>query len=135
MDAMERLRRRLNHMIDERTNAGRIRHKALARFMGKSEVWLSNVLSGKRGVRIVDLDKLADFFRIPVSEFVRETDADLREVTPTELSLLRTFRRLSDADKAAYLHVLGLQSDSTPPSVGPKRTRKFRDRAADQGEE
>lgn len=125
MDAMERLRRRLNLMIDERTDAGKIRHNALARFMGKSEVWLSNVLSGKRGIRIKDLDKLADFFRIPVSELVRESDAELIEVTPSELALLRKLRRAPDAFKDSILTIAGLQHDSPkPPRVVPKRTRR-----------
>lgn len=113
MDAMERLRRRLAYLLDERTHAGRIRHKALARHMGKSEVWLSNVLSAKRGLRIVDLDRLAEFFHVPVSEFVRETDADLIEVTPTELALLRKLRRASDTFRDAMLALAGLEAHST----------------------
>jgi transcriptional regulator with XRE-family HTH domain len=49
MNAMERLRRRLETLLDTRTQAGQIRQKRLAEYMGKSEAWLSNILAGKKG--------------------------------------------------------------------------------------
>lgn len=110
---MERCRRRLALLLDERTEAGKIRQKTFARHMRKSGAWLTNVLNGKRGLRIVDLDRVADFFRLPVSEFVRETDTDLVEVTPTEKRLLRKLRRAPEEFRDSVLMMAGLLPTTT----------------------
>lgn len=121
MTAMDRLRRRLAALLDERTHSGKLRQKALAAHFGKSEAWLTNILHGKRGFRIVDLDTLAEFFHVPPSEFVRDDAADLIEVTPTELQLLRRLRRASPEFRLAILTLAGLEGE-------PQRTpaRSFR---------
>lgn len=106
--------------MDDRTHAGKIRQKTFADFMGKSEAWLTNVLAGKRGLRIVDLDRVADFFRVPVSELVRETDADLVEVTPSEKALLRKLRRMSDDYRTSIYTLAGMTAEATK-TVTPAR--------------
>lgn len=115
MDAMERLRRRLALLLDDRTPTGKIRQKHLARHLGKSEAWLANILSGKRGLRLVDLDPIAEFFHVPPSELVRERDAELIEVTPSELALLRKARRATEKDREAIFTLIGLAADKQPP--------------------
>lgn len=121
MNAMERLRRRLEALLDARTHAGQIRQKRLAEYMGKSEAWLSNILAGKKGVRLVDLDALAEFFRVPPSEFIREADNDLVEVTPAELGFLRKLRRGSQETRAAIYHIVGLDESGKPAAKSVKR--------------
>src|SRR4051812_42466701 len=103
MDAMERCRRRLQGLLGEETSGGKLRQKTFAKYMGHSEAWLTNVLSGKRGLRLVDLDRVAEFFRLPVSELVAEIDTELIEVTPTERKLIRAFRRMDQAYKDSVM--------------------------------
>jgi transcriptional regulator with XRE-family HTH domain len=126
MNAMERLRGRLALLLDDRTPAGKIRQKRLADYMGKSEAWLSNVLSGKRGLRIVDLDKLSEFFHIPPSELVREGNGELVEVTPTELRLLRRLRGIERTDPELRDGILKIAGIRTIPSSKPPRRRERR---------
>lgn len=124
---MERCRLRLRQLLDERTPAGRLRQKTFAKHMGHSEAWLSNVLNGTRGLRIVDLDKVADFFRIPVSELIRETDADLMEVTATERKLIRKVRRVSEEYRVTIYTLAGMTELVNPrlePKHPPKRGRR-----------
>lgn len=137
IDAMERCRRRLAILLDERTPAGKIRQKTFADYMGKSEAWLTNVLSGKRGLRIIDLDRVADFFRLPVSEFVREADAELVEVTPTEKKLLRKLRRAPEGfrDSVLTLAALAPTVSTNVTSLTKKRIRKQGHHAKPQAEE
>jgi transcriptional regulator with XRE-family HTH domain len=119
MNAMERCRQRLRLLLDDRTPGGKIKQKTFADYMDKSEAWLTNVLHGKRGIRIVDLDKVADFFRLPVSEFVRENDSDLVEVTPTEKILLRRIRRMSQDYRDSVLTIAGMTINRTDgPGLG-----------------
>lgn len=121
MDAMERLRRRLALLLDERTPTGKIRQKHLARHLNKSEAWLANVLNGKRGLRLVDLDKVAEFFHVPPSELVREQDAELIEVTPSELALLRKVRRSGPEFRDSVWTLAGLVLDRRKNQPKPKR--------------
>jgi transcriptional regulator with XRE-family HTH domain len=121
MNAMERLRRRLETLLDTRTQAGQIRQKRLAEYMGKSEAWLSNILAGKKGVRLVDLDALAEFFHVPPSELIREADNDLVEVTSAELGFLRKLRRASIETRAALYHIAGLDESGKPAGKTVKR--------------
>ena len=108
MDAMERLRRRIHELLDIRTHTGKLRQKRLAEHLGKSEAWLSNILEGRRGLRLTDLDHVADFFRVPPSELVRSYDTELEEVTPSERTLLRRLRRAKTEDRDAIYRFAGL---------------------------
>jgi transcriptional regulator with XRE-family HTH domain len=128
IDAMERLRRRLAELVDERTTAGKLRQKRLAEYFTRadgtprSEAWISNIIKGQRGFRLVDLDRLAEFFHLPPSEFIREFDSALVEVTPTEMGLLRKFRRLTPNKRAALLEMTDVDEEGKAPTQ--KRTAK-----------
>lgn len=129
MDALERFRTRLRAYLDDRTSSRKLRQKALAQHLKKSEAWLSNVLDGKRGFRLVDLDLVADFFRVPPSELIRENNTELVEVTPTERTLLRTFRRADSNLRNSILTLAGLQNliDTKEPAWSrAERTRSTR---------
>jgi transcriptional regulator with XRE-family HTH domain len=108
MNAMDRCRKRIALWLDERSTAGKIKQKTFARHMGKSEAWLANILSGKRGLRLIDLDAVAEFFRVPVSELVRDFDNDLLEVTPSERALLKKIRRVDPEYRETILRVAGM---------------------------
>lgn len=125
MDAMERLRRRMNELLDLRTSAGKLRHKRLAEYLNKSEAWLSNILEGRRGLRMVDLDAIAEFFHVPPSELVREFGTELEEVTPSERTLLRRLRRAKQEDRDAIYRFAGLADDyEIRPNVTKKNTQE-----------
>lgn len=130
-DPMERCRKRLALLLDVRTHSGVIRQKRFAEYMDKSEAWVTNVLQGKRGIRIVDLDKVADFFRIPPSDLVREDNAELIEVTPSEKALLRKMRRMGPDAISAFYTFAGLMPPPSPtptkkvkPKPKPKRPKR-----------
>lgn len=108
MNAMDRLRRRIQELLDLRTHTGKLRQKRLAEHLNKSEAWLSNILEGRRGLRLNDLDEVAEFFRVPPSELVRTYDTELEEVTPSERTLLRRLRRAKPEDRDAIFRFAGL---------------------------
>jgi len=108
MDAMDRLRRRVAALLNDRKTSGKIRQKALSRHLDKSEAWLSNILKEKRGVRVKDLDAIAEFFHIPPAELIRASENDLMEVSPLEAQLLRRFRRASSQWRESILHLIGM---------------------------
>lgn len=122
MDALERFRSRLRALLDDRSSSGKLRQKALAQHLDKSEAWLSNVLDGKRGIRLVDLDQVAQFLRVPPSELIRENDAELVEATPTEKALLRKFRRADPHARNSILVMAGLANliDTKEPGWSKK---------------
>lgn len=134
MDAMERCRLRLRQLLDERTPAGRLRQKTFAKHMGHTEAWLSNILNGQRGLRLVDVDKVADFFRIPPGELIRETDSDLVEVTPTEQKLLRKIRRVSDEYRQTIYTLAGMTEPVNPrhETKQPHKGRQKKPRKTDE---
>lgn len=114
MDAMERLRRRLRVLLDERLPGGKIRQKRLCAFLQgrgdkrKSEAWLSNILNGRRGIRLKDLDGIAEFFQIPPGELVRNEGDEMWELTPLEMHVMRRWRRIDLEEKRAFLVLLQL---------------------------
>jgi len=127
MDAMERLRRRLRVLLDERLPGGKIRQKRLCAFLqgrgdkSKSEAWLSNILKGRRGVRLKDLDGIADFFAMPPGELIRNEGDALWELTPLEMAVIKRWRRLDYDDKRSMLtfmelrHLIPLLAKEPPP--------------------
>lgn len=51
--------------------AGRgVDDRALALYCGHKPAWLSKILSGERGIQLSDLDKVADFFGLTVSQLL-----------------------------------------------------------------
>lgn len=123
-NAMDRLRHRLNLWLDVRTSAGGLRRTKLAKDVGHTPTWLSNVMTGRRGVRVADLDKIADFFRLPVGELVRLDDDEMVEVTPTEKKLLRRFRRANQDLRHLIMSVLDVEPPaSEKPNKRPGNPR------------
>jgi transcriptional regulator with XRE-family HTH domain len=131
MNAMERVQRRLRLLLDERTSSGKLRQKRLAAYVGLlthgkpySEAWISNILAGRKGIRLTELDAVADFFQVPPGELVRHEGDALVEVSPTEMAILRKFRRFDEDDFRSYLQILGLGHHAPPPKPKPPKFRK-----------
>lgn len=53
--------------------------KALAMFCGHKPAWLSKILAGERGIGLSDLDKVADFFGLTVSQLLQHGISPLTE--------------------------------------------------------
>lgn len=52
---------------------------ALAMYCGHQPAWLSKILSGERGIKLPDLDKVADFFGLTVSQLLQHGISSLTE--------------------------------------------------------
>lgn len=82
---VERTRRtlRANYLLVENIRAllaGRgVDDKALAIWCGHRPAWLSKVLSGERGIKLPDLDKIADFFGLTVAQLFQHGISGLTE--------------------------------------------------------
>ena len=53
--------------------------KALAMWCGHKPAWLSKIMSGERGMGLSDMDKVADFFGLTVSQLLCHGIAPLTE--------------------------------------------------------
>lgn len=53
--------------------------KALALWAGHRPAWLSKILSGDRGIKLSDLDKIADFFGLTVAQMFQHGISALTE--------------------------------------------------------
>lgn len=53
--------------------------KALAMWAGHRPAWLSKILSGDRGIKLSDLDKIADFFGLTVAQLFQHGISGLTE--------------------------------------------------------
>lgn len=83
--AVERTRRTLkaNYLLVENIRAllaaRGIDDKALAIWCGHKPAWLSKVLSSERGIKLADLDKIADFFGLTVAQLFQHGISPLTE--------------------------------------------------------
>lgn len=66
--------------------------RELAMWMGRGDAWISAILIGRQGLQLRDLDRFAAGLKWPVSELVREDNSELRELTPTEMEIIRIVR-------------------------------------------
>ena len=53
--------------------------KALAMWCGHKPAWLSKIMSGERGMGLSDMDKVADFFGLTVSQLLQHGISPLTE--------------------------------------------------------
>lgn len=53
--------------------------KSLAQWAGHKPAWLSKILSGDRGIKLSDLDKIADFFGLTVAHLFQHGISTLTE--------------------------------------------------------
>lgn len=88
LNPLQRLQKRAVKRLEEIDMTAR----QLAVELGHGDAWISAVLNGRQGIQLKDLDAFAAAIRLPVSELVREEDAELVELTPTELRFLKRFR-------------------------------------------
>ena len=117
MTAADRVRRRVSELITERGWS----QKTVAEAFGKTQPWMSQFLSGALNIGLDELDQLAVCLGSTAVELVRDPEQFqyVADLTPSEASMLRQFRRQAPAVREALqLLVRMLQTPDTRPGTG-----------------
>jgi transcriptional regulator with XRE-family HTH domain len=109
-DVQARIRKRIRDRLDDLRMTGR----ELAKACGHGDAWISNILSGRDGLHWKDFDAVAAKLKLSPAELVRHDEDELRELTPTEMRLLRHFQNWPDPIKDRWLEVLDFFSSAAP---------------------
>jgi transcriptional regulator with XRE-family HTH domain len=109
-DVQVRIRQRVRARLDELGMTAR----ELARAVGHDDAWISGVLAGAHGLHWKDFDKVAEKLNLSPSELVRHDDAEVRELTPSEMRLLRHYQSWPRAMQQRWLDLLEHFSATTP---------------------
>lgn len=88
-DARTRIRQRIRRLLEDRGKTNR----ALGQHLGHGDQWVSNLLAGRFALSLDELDRVAEFLRVPPSEIVRLSD-DAWELSPSEMRAIRALRML-----------------------------------------
>lgn len=103
MTVVERFRLRVISLLEDRgLKQNMIRGS-------KTEGWVSNILTGRRGIRLNDVEEIASALNVPVAELVRRPDDRTYDLTATEARLIEAFRRLSQTEQHALLTLATLR--------------------------
>jgi transcriptional regulator with XRE-family HTH domain len=109
-DVQARIRKRIRDRLDDL----RMTARELAKACGHGDAWISGILAGDVGLHWKDFDAVAAKLNLPPSELVRHDDTELRELTPSEMELLRHFRSWPEPIRSRWLDVLAFFSSSAP---------------------
>lgn len=109
-DVQVRIRNRVRARLDELGMTAR----ELARAVGHDDAWISGVLAGAHGIHWKDFDKVADKLNLSPSELVRHDDSEIRELTPSEMRLLRHYQAWPKAMQQKWIDLLEHFSATTP---------------------
>lgn len=114
-DVQVRIRKRIRARLDELGMTAR----ELARACGNTDGWISGVLAGAHGLHWKDFDKVADTLGLSPSELVRHDDDELRELTPTQMRLLRHYQAWPVSMQQRWLDLLDhFSATSLDPETG-----------------
>ena len=120
-DAATRIRQRIARLLDERG----LTQRAMAHAIGHGDQWASNLLTGRQQLAWEDVDKIADFLRVPPGELVRVSD-EAWELTPTEMRTVRALRMLPPAVRDHLVMLADYLIGATPDEVELlKRVRRL----------
>lgn len=94
-DAQTRIRLRIRARLDElgmtaRELARTVRQDATDD--REKDGWISGILAGRQGLHVKYLDAVAEKLALSPSELVRHDEAMLRELTPSEMRLLKHYQ-------------------------------------------
>jgi transcriptional regulator with XRE-family HTH domain len=101
-DVQARIRGRIRARLEELGMTAR----ELARAVGHDDAWISGILKGSQGLHWKDFDAVAAKLDISPSELVRLDDTNLRELTPSEMALLRHYQTWPTAIRDRWLDIL-----------------------------
>lgn len=114
-DVQTRIRKRIRARLDDLGMTAR----ELALAVGNTDGWISGVLSGAHGLHWKDFDAIADKLGLSPSELVRYDDDDLRELTPTQMRLLRHYQGWPAGMQQRWLEMLDhFSATSLDPETG-----------------
>jgi hypothetical protein len=114
-DLKERMRQRVRHRLDELGMSGRELAAAVRPrphqedpedWEHKLDSWMSSILTGRAALTWEYVDAVCEHLRIGVSELVRDDQTELRELTPSEMRLLRYYQEWPRAVQDRWLKLL-----------------------------
>lgn len=106
------------------------KQKDLASWCGHTETWISSILRGERHFRVLDYDKIADFFGIAVYQLFQPGISALTERRKGRDRRAGRERRISHAQRE-MMTLRDSIDGSRPELPGRTRRRKHRDDADD----
>ena len=109
-DVQARIRKRIRDRLDDLGMTAR----ELAIACGNSDGWISGLLDGRQGLHWKDFDRVAEKLGLSPSELVRYDDSELRELTPSEMRVLRHFQEWPESIRHRWLDVLDYFSSTAP---------------------
>lgn len=125
LDPRTRVRQRIRRLLEDRGRTQR----AFATALGHGDQWASNLLSGHSQLAWGDVDKVAQFLRVPPSELVRMSD-DPWELTPTEMRVVRALRMLPPTVRDHLVTLADYLIGATPDEV--ELLKRVRQLSADE---
>jgi transcriptional regulator with XRE-family HTH domain len=109
-DVQVRIRKRIRSRLDELGMTAR----ELARAVGHDDAWISGILAGAHGLHWKDFDGVAHKLGLSPSELVRHDDSEIRELTPSEMRLLRHYQTWPRDMQERWLALLDFFSAQIP---------------------
>lgn len=109
-DVQVRIRRRIRARLDQIGMTAR----ELARSVGHDDAWISGILAGAHGLHWKDFDAVANKLGLSPSEMVRYDDSEVRELTPSEMRLLRHYQSWPKDMQERWLALLDHLSAAIP---------------------
>jgi hypothetical protein len=118
----ERMRVRIRARLDELGMTSReLAQKARP---GESDLaldsWISGILTGVQALSWKHFDAVCSALSLSPSDLVREDDSTLRELTPTEMALLRHYQQWPTQIQERWLRLLDYFSASLPDPESAK---------------
>lgn len=111
-DAPTRVRQRITRLLEERG----LTNRALAKVIGHTDQWVSNLLAGRMLLSLRDLDAIAKALNVPPGEIVRVADEPW-ELSPTEMRVVRALRMLPPAVRDHLMLLADYLIGATPDEV------------------
>ena len=108
--ALTRIRTRIRARLEELGMTGR----ELAEATGHKDAWISGILAGYQSLSWDDFDAVAAKLGLSPSELVRHDDAEVRELTPREMRLLRHYQAWPPEMQDRWIAMLDFFAASVP---------------------
>lgn len=131
--ALDRRTYKANFLLVQNINsliaARGVNAAAVAAWAGHRPAWLSKILSGDRGIKLSDLDKIADFFGLTVAQLFQHGISPLTERRRGERRTEKDRRsgeerRQSNLDRGVHPDMSGVRF--RPHADGPDQKREHR---------
>lgn len=95
--------------ILELRNNAELTQKQLGQKLNMSQKTISSIETGRTSISVSDLEKVAVIFSVPISFFFstsNQHDTFLGDLSDDEISLIKSYRRLSNRKKNAVAIIL-----------------------------